>query len=188
MRLLAHLQETHMNPFIFLIDTLFYFYTLLLMLRLLLQWVRADFYNPMSQFIVKVTSPVVVPLRRLIPGIGGLDIATLILVLAFTCIKILLISLIMGAPFNVIWLVFSAIVETFILLLDIFLYSIFILAILSWINPDPYHPVAALLRSLSKPVMKPLQQRIPPVGGLDISPLIAIILILFIKQSLRYFL
>ena len=87
-----------MNPFIFLIDTLFYFYTLLLMLRLVLQWVRADFYNPMSQFIVKVTSPVVVPVRRLIPSIGRLDLATLLLVIAFTSIKIVLISWIMDLP------------------------------------------------------------------------------------------
>ena len=176
-----------MNPFIFLIDTLFYFYSLLLMLRLLLQWVRADFYNPMSQFIVKVTSPVVVPVRRLIPSIGRLDLATLILVIAFTSIKILLISWIMGLPFNAAWLFFLALIETFILLLDIFLFSILILAIMSWINPDPRHPAAALLRSISNPVMKPLQQRIPPVGGMDISPMVAIIIIYFIKYSLRYF-
>ena len=176
-----------MNPFVFLIDTLFYLYTLLLMLRLLLQWVRADFYNPLSQFVVKATSPLVVPLRRIIPGLGGLDIATLLLVLIFTFVKLTLISWIAGMPFNALWLSLSTLLETFILLLDIFLFSIFILAIMSWINPDPYHPAAALLRSITRPVMKPLQQRIPLVGGIDISPMIAIIIIMFIKQSLRYF-
>ncbi|MDQ1362344.1 MAG: YggT family protein [Pseudomonadota bacterium] len=176
-----------MNPFIFLIDTLFYLYTLLLMLRLLLQWTRADFYNPLSQFVVKATSPVVVPLRRIIPGIGGLDIATLLLVLVFTFVKLVLISWISGLPFNALWLLLATLMETLILLLDIFLFSIFILALMSWINPDPYHPAAALLRSITRPVMKPLQQRLPLIGGIDISPMVAIIIIMFIKQSLRYF-
>lgn len=175
-----------MNPFVFLIDTLFYLYTLLLMFRLLLQWVRADFYNPLSQFVVKATSPLVIPLRRIIPGLGGMDIATLLLVLTFTFLKLMLISWISGLPFNVLWLSLSTLLETFILLLDIFLFSIFILALMSWINPDPYHPAAALLRSITRPVMKPLQQHIPLVGGIDISPMIAIIIIMFIKQSLRY--
>lgn len=176
-----------MNPFIFLIDSLFYFYTLLLMLRLLLQWVRADFYNPMSQFVIKLTSPVVIPVRRIIPSIGSLDVATLLLVMVFVAAKILLISWIVNAPINVIWILFSTVIETVILLLDIFLFSIFVLVILSWVNPDPYHPAAALLRSISRPVMQPLQKLIPPVGGLDISPMIAIIILMFIKQSLRYF-
>lgn len=176
-----------MNPFIFLIDTVFYFYTLLLMMRLLLQWVRADFYNPLTQFIVKVTSPVVIPLRRIIPGLGGIDLATLLLIIGLTCLKILLITWIMDIPVNVIGLIFTSLMESFILLLDIFLFSIFVLAIMSWINPDPYHPAAALLNSLTRPVMKPLRQHIPPIGGIDISPMIAIIIILFIKQTLRYF-
>lgn len=176
-----------MNPFIFLIETVFYLYTLLLMLRLLLQWVRADFYNPLSQFVVKVTNPVVIPLRRIIPGLGGIDLASLLLVIALICIKIFLITWIMGVSVNVIALLLTSLMETFILLLDIFLFSIFVLAIMSWINPDPYHPAAALLNSITRPVMKPLRQRIPPIGGMDISPMIAIIIILFIKQTLRYF-
>jgi len=176
-----------MNPFIFLIDTLFYLYTLLLMLRLLLQWVRADFYNPLSQFVVKATSPVVIPLRRIIPSVGGIDLATLLLVLTITFIKLMLISWITDIPFSAPWLLLATAMETIVLLLDIFLFSIIILAIMSWVNPDPYHPAAALLRSLSRPIMKPLQQLIPPMGGIDISPMIAIILIMFIKQSLRYF-
>ena len=176
-----------MNPFIFLIDTVFYFYTLLLMLRLLLQWVRADFYNPLSQFVVKVTNPVVIPLRRIIPGLGGIDVASLLLVIGLTCIKVLLITWIMGIPVNVISLVLTSLMETIILLLDIFLFSILILAIMSWINPDPYHPAAALLNSLTRPVIRPLRQRIPPIGGIDITPMIAIIIIIFLKQTLRYF-
>jgi YggT family protein len=176
-----------MNPFVFLIDTLFYFYTLLLMLRLLLQWVRADFYNPVSQFIVKVTSPLVIPLRRVIPSIGKLDLATLLLILLFTSVKLVALALILGMPLNLAWLVIATIIESIILLLDIFLFSILILVIMSWVNPDPRHPAASLLRSLSRPVMQPLQQRIPPVGGLDISPMVALVLIYFIKYSLRYF-
>ena len=87
-----------MNPFAFLIDILFHHYILVLMLRLLLQWVRADFYNPVSQFIVKATNPVVRPLRRFIPGYWGIDFATLILVLLFTAVKISLVAIINGMP------------------------------------------------------------------------------------------
>lgn len=176
-----------MNPFVFLIETVFYFYTLLLMLRLLLQWVRADFYNPLSQFVVRATNPVVKPLRRIIPGLGGIDLASLLLVIGLTAIKIVVVTWIMDIPVNPLSLLLTSLMETFVLLLDIFLFSIFILAIMSWINPDPYHPAAALLSNLTRPVMRPLRKYIPPIGGIDITPMIAIIIILFIKQSLNYF-
>ena len=176
-----------MNPFIFLIDTLIYFYTLLLMLRVLFQWVRADFYNPVAQFVVKVTSPLVVPLRRIVPSIGRLDLATLLLVMTFICLKLVLISWILGLQFTVLGLFMTTLIETVILLLDIFLFSILILVIMSWLNPDPHHPTASLLRSISSPVMRPLQKLIPPTSGIDFSPMVALLIIYFIKYSLRYF-
>ena len=178
-----------MNPFAFLIDTLFYLYTLLLMLRLLLQWVHADFYNPLSQFVVKLTNPPVIPLRRIIPGYWGIDFATLLLVLVLTAIKLSVIALINGvspAEFSVFSLTIVAVFETIDLVLSIFLFAIIIQAVLSWVNPDPYNPVMSILGSLTRPILRPLRKLIPPISGIDISPIFAIIAIMFIKQSLHY--
>lgn len=162
-------------------------YTLILMLRFLLQWTRADFYNPMSQMVVKLSNPVVSPLRHIIPGYGGLDLATLFLVFALTFAKLLLLSALGVYAFSIGPILLAMCIDVIMLTLDIFLFVIFLQAILSWLNPDPYHPLAKVLFNLSRPVLQPLRRTIPPVGGIDITPMIAIIIILFIKHSIRYF-
>lgn len=180
-----------MNPFAFLLDTLFNLYIFALMLRLIMQWVRADFYNPVSQFVVKITSPVVRPLRRVIPGYGGLDFATLLLVLVFTAVKLSLVAIINGASLgdiNLLGLLIKTLLDTVDLVLNIFLFAIIIQAVLSWVNPDPYNPMMGLLNSITWPVLKHFRKLLPPMGGFDLSPLFAIILIMFVKQSIHYFL
>ena len=174
------------NPLVFLIRTLIDIYTSILMLRFLLQQVRADFYNPISQFIVKLTNPVVMPARKFIPGFRGYDVATLVLVLAFIVIKIVLLASLGGITPNVITVLFVALQELVLLLLNIFMFAIFVQAILSWVNPDPYHPVAALLRSLTAPVLRPFQQIIKPISGIDLSPLVALIALMFAKSVVVY--
>lgn len=171
-----------MNPFVFLVDILIHLYTLALMLRLILQWVRADFYNPVSQFLVKITNPVVRPLRRLIPGYWGIDFATLTLVLLFTAIKTLIVYTDLSAEA----IALATLIATLDLVLNIFLYAIIIQAILSWVNPDPYNPVISLLNSLTWPILKHFRKLIPPISGFDISPIFAIIAILFVQQSFHY--
>ncbi len=172
------------DPAIFLIHTLFGLYILAVMLRLLLQLVRADFYNPVSQFIVKITHPVLRPLRRIIPPIAGLDTASLLLALVLKIIEITLILLVLGASIPplgpIIWSV-PALIE---LVLNIFLFAIIIQAVLSWINPDPYNPVHGLLSSLTRPVLAPFQRLIPPISGLDLSPMVAIIALYLLKMLL----
>lgn len=178
-----------MNPFAFLVDILIHLYTVVLMLRLLLQWVRADFYNPVSQFVVKITNPVVIPARRLIPGYGGMDFATLVLVLLITAIKLVIVAMLNGAPIgdiSALGLTLKTLLDTVDLVLNVFLFAIFIQAILSWVNPDPYNPVMGLLHSLTWPVLKPFRKLLPPISGFDISPIFAIIAILFIKQTIHY--
>ncbi len=171
-----------MNPLIFLVDIVFQLYATALLIRLLLQWVRADFYNPISQFIVKITNPPVKPLRRIIPGFGGIDLATLILAMLVIAIKTMLIyQTINPLPISLV-----TIGQTLILILSIFLYSIIIQAILSWVNPDPYNPAVSLLNSLTSPIMKPFRKLIPPISGMDISPIFAIIAILFVQYTIRY--
>jgi YggT family protein len=174
------------NPLLFLIRTLVDIYTSLLMLRFLLQQVRADFYNPVSQFIVKLTNPVVMPTRRIIPGYRGYDLATLFLVLALIILKIVLLASLAGFSINAVGLVLAAVQELILLLINIFMFAIFVQAILSWVSPDPYHPVTALLYNLTAPVLRPFQQLIKPISGIDLSPLVALIALMFAKSVVIY--
>ncbi len=174
------------NPLIFLIETLFDLYIIVLMLRFILQQVRADFYNPISQFIVKATDPVLKPARKLIPGFGGIDVATIVVIVAFIAIKIFIIALLSGYSPSVLALLVTGIRDFITLALNIFIFAIIIQAILSWINPDPYNPVAGVLFSITRPVLTPFRRLIKPVGGLDLSPLIALIALMFIERLVSY--
>jgi YggT family protein len=174
------------TPAIFLIDTLFGLYILVIMLRFLLQTARADFYNPISQFIVKATNPALRPLRRLIPGWGGIDIASLVLLFAVQCVALVLLGLIsgaFGAGLSVPGLILASITKLVSLLLYIYLFGIFILALLSWINPGSYNPVAAVIAGLTEPLLRPARRLIPPIGGVDLSPM-AVILAIYIARML----
>ena len=172
------------NPVIFLIQTLFGLYILVVMLRLILQLVRADFHNPVSQFIVKATPPILRPMRRIIPPISGLDTSSLLLAWILKAVELTLVILVLGfsvSPIAPIVWALPALVETTI---NIFLFAIIIQAILSWINQDPYNPVHQLLHSLTRPVLGPFQRMIPPISGLDLSPIAAIIAIYLLKMLL----
>lgn len=171
-----------MNPLVFLIDIIFQLFATALLIRLLLQWVRADFYNPVSQFIVKITNPVVKPLRKILPGYGGIDLATLVLAIIVLAVK----SMLIYQTVNPLFIGLVSIGQTLTLIVSIFLYSIIIQAVLSWVNPDPYNPAVSLLNSLTHPVLKHFKNLIPPISGMDISPIFAIIALMFVQYSIRY--
>ncbi|HHJ34239.1 MAG TPA: YggT family protein [Gammaproteobacteria bacterium] len=170
------------NPFIFLIDTVFSIYIAIMLLRFILQQVGADFYNPVSQFIVKATQPLVGVARRFIPSVKKIDTATLALVLALILIKMMLLFSIAGFPIDGLQLLIKALYDLVSLTFDIFIIALFVQAILSWVNPDPYHPVTSLLRSLTYPVLRPVQKYVPPMGCIDLSTLVALIGLMFIKR------
>ncbi len=170
------------NPFIFLIDTVFSIYIAIMLLRFILQQVGADFYNPISQFVVKITQPPVSVARRFIPSIGKIDTASLVLVVALILVKLLLILGIAGYPINGLQLLLKSLYDLVSLSFDIFIFALFIQAILSWINPDPYHPVSSLLYSLTLPVLRPIRKFVPVMGGIDLSTLVALIGLMFIKR------
>ena len=174
------------NPLIFLIETLFDLYIIVLMLRLILQQVHADFYNPISQFIVKATSPLLNPARKVIPGIGGFDVATIVVIIAFIAIKITIIALLSGYTPSILALLLTGIRDFITLALNIFIFAIIIQAILSWINPDPYNPVSGVLFSITSPVLTPFRRLIKPIGGLDLSPLVALIALMFLERLVVY--
>jgi len=170
------------NPFIFLIDTIFSIYIAVMLLRFILQQVGADFYNPISQFVVKATQPLVVIARRFIPSVKKIDTATLVLVLALILIKLVILFSIAGYPMNAQQLLIKAMYDLVALTFDIFIVALFVQAILSWVNPDPYHPVSSLLHNLTLPVLRPIKNVVPPIGGLDLSTLVALIGLMFIKR------
>lgn len=172
------------NPVVFLIQTAFSLYILAVMLRFLLQWVRADFYNPLSQFIVKVTNPPLVPLRRILPGAGGLDLAAVILMLALAMLELLIVYSLKGFTPGPVLLLARAVAQLIELFLNIFMVTIIIQVVLSWVAPQQYNPVTVLLHQLNDPLLRPLRRVLPDMGGLDFSPLVALVLIQLSKMIL----
>ena len=172
------------NPIEFLINTVFGLYILTVMLRFILAVVRADFYNPVSQFLVKVTNPPLLPLRKLIPSIGKVDTSSLVLMLVLQMASFGLIALLRSGEISLGALVILSIAELVGLLLNVFLFAIFIQVILSWVNPGTYNPVVSLLYSITEPVLRPCRRLIPPMSGMDLSPLVALIAIQLAKMLL----
>jgi YggT family protein len=176
-----------------IINTLFDLYILLVLLRFLFQMLRADFYNPVSQFIVKLTTPPLKILRRVIPSVGGQDAASIVLCLLLIYAKFLLMRALsipavhiggVMAPLSVSYgglLVFS-VADLVALILTVFLVAIIIKVILSWVNPGHYNPVIGLVDRLAQPVLRPVRKIVPPIGGLDLSPLLATLLVLVAKM------
>ncbi|MEW8429962.1 MAG: YggT family protein, partial [Candidatus Thiodiazotropha sp.] len=172
------------NPVVFLVQTLFGLYILAILLRFLLQLVRADFYNPISQFLVKVTNPPLKPLRRIIPGFGGIDLSSLLLAWLLKAIELMIIIAIGGGSISLIAPFIWAIPELVELLINIYLFGILIQVILSWVNPGSYNPAVALLYSLTSPLLTPAQKILPPTGGIDLSPMLVIIGLILLKMLL----
>lgn len=163
------------NPIEFIISTLFGLYILAFMLRFLLGVVRADFYNPVSQFLVRITNPLLVPLRKIMPGFGKLDIAAIVLMLVLQIAMLVIILLLRGTGVPILPLLLAAAGELVLLAINIFLVAIIVQVIISWINPGSYNPVSALLDSLTSPVLRPIRNLLPPLSGIDLSPLFALI-------------
>jgi len=161
-----------------IIDTLSSLYLLIILLRFLLQLSRADFYNPISQFVVKATNPLLIPLRRVIPGVGGIDIASLVLAILFQTLVLVLKLSVFGAGIASIpgLFVMSAVLVLG-LILKIYFWSILIMIIGSWIAPGSGHPALLLINQICEPVMRPFRNILPPMGGLDLSPILVFLVI-----------
>ena len=163
---------------IYLIQTLGSLYLLIVLLRFLLQLVRADFYNPLSQFIVRATKPLLMPLRRIIPGYGGLDFASLVLGIAIQLVMLILILLLMGYALpNILLLVSWAAIGVLALFVKIFFFALIISVILSWVAQGSYNPAVILINQLCEPILAPIRKILPALGGLDLSPIFAFIAI-----------
>lgn len=164
------------NAAIFLITVLFDTYLLVLMVRLILAWNRANYFNPITQVVIKLTQPVVVPLRSVLPNYRGLEISTLIIIFALVMVKFLLVGLVTFGMPNVVGLLILAAADTLKLFLNTLFYAILLQAVLSWIQQAP-SALSQLLMLITTPILRPIQRFAPIIGGLDFSPLIALILL-----------
>ncbi|UUO24891.1 YggT family protein [Colwellia sp. M166] len=149
---------------------------MILVLRVWLQLVRADFYNPFSQFIVKVSNPLVIPLRRIIPGLGGVDLATIVLAYVVATLTFIIIPLLNGGPIDIISALYLGLIylikQTGVLLFIVML----VMALMSWVVQG-YNPTQMIFHQLTAPVLTPIRRIIPSIGGLDLSVLIAFLLL-----------
>lgn len=169
-----------------LTQTFFSLLLLAIILRLLLQLARADFYNPISQFLVKVSNPMLLPLRRIIPPLGKIDSASLVLALAVQMLAMVTLLLIFGARIpNIIVLLGWSVIGCAALVANLYFFAILINIILSWVAPGTHHPAAALLYQLTEPVMQPFRKLIPPMGGIDLSPILVFLSINILQILLK---
>lgn len=166
-----------MEAVIFLIRTLAGLYIAVLLLRLLFQLVRADFYNPLSQAVVKLTTPLVIPLRRVLPSIGRVDTATLVLAIIFQALLMVSILLLRGHGIPLEGLALWTFLGILHRVLDIYTFALFLIVILSWVAPHSRSPIALLAQQLTDPLLRPVRNAVPAVGGLDFSVMIVLLAI-----------
>jgi YggT family protein len=171
-----------------LVEVVFGLYLLAVLLRFLFQLARADFYNPISQFLVAFTNPLLKPLRRLIPGLYGIDLASLVLLLVLKCIELYLLLLLGGVAVQWLPIVAAATVDLLRLTLNVYFFAILIRVILSWFMPYGIHqnPAGSLLVSLTEPLLRPARRLIPPIGGLDLSPIAVIVILQLMQLALAH--
>ena len=170
------------DPIIFLIDTLFSLYILAIVLRFLLQWTRADFYNPISQFLVKITHPPLKQLRRFIPSVGKIDTSSLVLALVLQMMADFSILALKGMMISIPALIILSFSQLVSMLINVFVFAVFARAILSWFDPGNYNSASSLLHSLTEPLLNMCRKVIPDLGGIDLSPLVALVFLQVAKM------
>lgn len=167
---------------VFLIDTLLRLYTGVVLLRLLLQWVRADFYNPVSQAIVKLTNPLLRPLRRVVPALGRIDTASVVLALGVQAVNVVARVLLAGGVPGAGGVAVLAVSACLDVLLGLWMLALLALFIASWVAPYQRNPALALLDAISEPLLRPIRNVLPPLGGLDFSMMVALLALKLVEM------
>lgn len=163
------------NAATFLVEWTFGLYALMVMLRFLFQIFRADFYNPVSQAIVRLTNPPLLVLRRFVPSVLGLDTASIVLIFGLKGTELWLRFTLGGGGTSVAGLAVLTLGEVLAMGVNIFLFAIIIQVVISWISPSVNNPITSLLHSLTEPLLRPVRRLLPPAGGLDFSPMLAMV-------------
>lgn len=167
----------------FVVGIVFSILIFTVLLRLILQIVRADFYNPISQFLLKMTNPLLLPLRRIIPGLFGIDMAAVVLLVIIVALEIVVTHLLLGVSLHSPLLFISELLGKLIQYTSqLFFYSIIIMVIISWVNPRAsYHPIGQLVHQITEPLLGPARKILPPFNGIDLSPILVVIFLAAIQ-------
>ena len=160
---------------VYLVDTLFGFFVLLLLARFHFQWLRVPFRNPVGEFVLATTSWMVMPVRRVVPGLAGLDLATLLLAWTMQSLCVWAIAAMKGIEPSFVDVVARAALDLVRYSLYILVFAIIVQVVFSWINP--YAPMAPIFDAMTRPFLRPLRRFIPPLGGIDLTPLVLLVLI-----------
>jgi YggT family protein len=169
-----------------LVHTFFSLVMFVFLMRMILQLSKADFYNPISQFIVKYTNPVVLPMRRFVPSVGPVDTTSLLLAFLVQVLAIIVLFLMNGVMVPVGSLVTWALIGVLSTFVTIYFYAVIGSIIMSWISQGNYHPAAALLMQITEPVMAPFRKLLPSMGGLDLSPILVFLAINVLEVMIRH--
>ncbi|HYA39550.1 MAG TPA: YggT family protein [Candidatus Methylomirabilis sp.] len=175
---------------VLIIQVIFGLYILAVLLRFLFQLVRADFYNPISQFLVALTNPLLKPLRRLIPGLYGVDLASIVLLLILQSVETYAVFWLTNFAPDISVVILAAVVELLRLTINVYFFAILVRVVLSWFMPYGMHrnPAGDLLVSLTEPLMRPARRLVPPVGGLDLSPIVVLVGLQLLQLALAHLL
>jgi len=168
----------------FLIDTIASFVVFLLLARFHFQWLRVPFRNPMGEFLLATTSWLVLPARRVIPGLAGLDLATLLLAWLVQALALWAQAAIIGSEPTLTAIAAVAGVDLVRFSLYILVFAVFVQVAMSWINPDA--PLAPLFDLVTRPFLRPLRRYVPPVGRVDLSPLVLLVILYVLLIPLNY--
>jgi len=163
------------NAGLYLVDIVFNLILYITLIRFWMQWVRADFRNQFGQFIINATNPAILPMRRVIPPLGYVDTATVVLALLIIIGKIFMLSLLQGFQPNWLALLLYCVGEFIKASVYIFMFCIFVSIIMSWINPQGYNPVLSTINQISDPMLSSARRILPSMGGIDFSPILVII-------------
>jgi YggT family protein len=168
-----------MSAIIFIIDTLLGLALLVVMVRLLLQLTRADFRNPLAEAVVRLTNPLIMPLRRVLPPLGKVDTASVVAVLLVATLKVAVLASVseLALALTPLMWVRAVLVEIARTLLWTYFYAILLYWLLSVIAPGGYSPLQSVLSALCEPVLRSIRRLLPAIAGIDLSPLWAGILI-----------
>lgn len=176
-----------MNPFVEVLGILIDLYISIILIRFFLQYFRADFYNPLSQFVVRATDPLVKPIRKIIPGFGGIDISTMALAYLLVVCKFLLLLFVFGQfEFNLVYILLVSVASLSQTVLKLFMYLILIRVVISWVSPSNYNPIILAISQITQPIIDKFRKWTPSTDGIDLSIFITGLALFLTHQSISY--
>ncbi len=166
-----------MQSLLFIVDALSGLYISMFALRFILQWIRAGYQSPLAQFVLQITAPLVVPARRMLPSVRGIDLPTLIVIFALECVATLVLFALVRVVPSIDAFFVAVVFRLVTLTLWLYCTALFIYVVMSWLGGEMYNPSAATLGEIVEPLLRPFRRLLPPIAGFDVSPVIVLILL-----------